>query len=216
MMYCICWLCCYTVKLFLLFAFFPVLRGKKNVLKSVFCEKWLPRAAVRSVESVSHLPSVWLLPGLPLWVCLESVEAGQVCPDVPRCAVWRTCSWGCDCVFTLWREVTLVLRATKQLPLACSTDRTTHSSFPKNASLTVLKCFSDTVLDGFPNSLTPLQKYLCLIDVGYFINTSGAALFKPERNVDVIISLDYGLGHVFKVRRLTCSALCRVKLFLSY
>lgn len=71
----------------------------------------------------------------------------------------------------------------------------------------MFQCFSDTVLDGFPNSLTPLQKYLCLIDVGYFINTSGAALFKPERNVDVIISLDYGLGNVFKVRRLTYSAL---------
>uniref|UniRef100_A0A8C3U117 Phospholipase A2 n=1 Tax=Catharus ustulatus TaxID=91951 RepID=A0A8C3U117_CATUS len=63
--------------------------------------------------------------------------------------------------------------------------------------------WKDTVLDGFPNSLTPLQKYLCLIDVGYFINTSGAALFKPERNVDVIISLDYGLGHVFKQLEMT-------------
>ncbi|NXP13209.1 PA24B phospholipase, partial [Thinocorus orbignyianus] len=63
--------------------------------------------------------------------------------------------------------------------------------------------WKDTVLDGFPNSLTPLQKYLCLIDVGYFINTSGAALFKPERNVDVIISLDYGLGNVFKQLEMT-------------
>ncbi|NWV85148.1 PA24B phospholipase, partial [Dasyornis broadbenti] len=63
--------------------------------------------------------------------------------------------------------------------------------------------WKDTVLDGFPNNLTPLQKYLCLIDVGYFINTSGAALFKPERNVDVIISLDYGLGNVFKQLQMT-------------
>uniref|UniRef100_A0A663LPX8 PLA2c domain-containing protein n=1 Tax=Athene cunicularia TaxID=194338 RepID=A0A663LPX8_ATHCN len=63
--------------------------------------------------------------------------------------------------------------------------------------------WKDTVLDSFPNSLTPLQKYLCLIDVGYFINTSGAALFKPERNVDVIISLDYGLGNVFKQLEMT-------------
>uniref|UniRef100_A0A8C5U544 Phospholipase A2 n=1 Tax=Malurus cyaneus samueli TaxID=2593467 RepID=A0A8C5U544_9PASS len=63
--------------------------------------------------------------------------------------------------------------------------------------------WKDTVLDGFPNNLTPLQKYLCLIDVGYFINTSGAALFKPERNVDVIISLDYGLGSVFKQLQMT-------------
>lgn len=64
------------------------------------------------------------------------------------------------------------------------------------------------MLDAFPNNLTPLQKYLCLIDVGYFINTSGAALFKPERNVDVIISLDYGLGNVFKVRRVTYLVPC--------
>ncbi|KFW74973.1 Cytosolic phospholipase A2 beta, partial [Manacus vitellinus] len=63
--------------------------------------------------------------------------------------------------------------------------------------------WKDTVLDAFPNNLTPLQKYLCLIDVGYFINTSGAALFKPERNVDVIISLDYGLGSVFKQLEMT-------------
>ncbi|XP_009963923.2 cytosolic phospholipase A2 beta isoform X3 [Tyto alba] len=63
--------------------------------------------------------------------------------------------------------------------------------------------WKDTVLDSFPNNLTPLQKYLCLIDVGYFINTSGAALFKPERNVDVIISLDYGLGNVFKQLEMT-------------
>ncbi|KFV90858.1 Cytosolic phospholipase A2 beta, partial [Eurypyga helias] len=63
--------------------------------------------------------------------------------------------------------------------------------------------WKDTVLDCFPNNLTPLQKYLCLIDVGYFINTSGAALFKPERNVDVIISLDYGLGNVFKQLEMT-------------
>ncbi|NXG02926.1 PA24B phospholipase, partial [Sakesphorus luctuosus] len=63
--------------------------------------------------------------------------------------------------------------------------------------------WKDTILDAFPNNLTPLQKYLCLIDVGYFINTSGAALFKPERNVDVIISLDYGLGNVFKQLEMT-------------
>uniref|UniRef100_A0A8C3BBD7 phospholipase A2 n=1 Tax=Cairina moschata TaxID=8855 RepID=A0A8C3BBD7_CAIMO len=63
--------------------------------------------------------------------------------------------------------------------------------------------WKDTVLDSFPNNLTPLQKYLCLIDVGYFINTSGAALFRPERNVDVIISLDYGLGNVFKQLEMT-------------
>ncbi|KFP61902.1 Cytosolic phospholipase A2 beta, partial [Cariama cristata] len=65
------------------------------------------------------------------------------------------------------------------------------------------KKFIEWKVDSFPNDLTPLQKYLCLIDVGYFINTSGAALFNPERNVDVIISLDYGLGNVFKQLEMT-------------
>lgn len=59
---------------------------------------------------------------------------------------------------------------------------------------------SDTVLDLSPNKLTPQEKHLCLIDVGYFINTSCPPLLKPERNVDVIISLDYSMGNVFQVR----------------
>lgn len=147
MIYCICYLCCYTVKLFLLFAFFPVLMGKKNLLKSVFCEKWLPRAAVRSVGSVSHLSSVWLPHGLPLWVCLG--ECGSR-PGVLRCAAWRACSWGRVCGLTLWREVTLVLRVTKEMPLACSTDRITHSSFPKNAPLTIFKMFFRHCAGRFP------------------------------------------------------------------
>ncbi|KAM8807904.1 cytosolic phospholipase A2 beta-like [Eudromia elegans] len=75
-----------------------------------------------------------------------------------------------------------------------------HKDYVRQKAFTEWK---DTVLDAFPNSLTPLQKTLCLIDVGYFINTSGAALFKPERNVDVIISLDYGLGTAFKQLEMT-------------
>lgn len=47
--------------------FFPApSRGKKNRLKSVFCEKTILRAAVRPVESVSHLSSAWLPHSLPL------------------------------------------------------------------------------------------------------------------------------------------------------
>ncbi|XP_019406918.1 PREDICTED: cytosolic phospholipase A2 beta-like [Crocodylus porosus] len=58
--------------------------------------------------------------------------------------------------------------------------------------------WKDTVLDASPNQLTPLEKHLCLIDVGYFVNTSCPPLLRPERNVDVIISLDYSLGGFFK------------------
>ncbi|KAJ7344806.1 hypothetical protein JRQ81_000756, partial [Phrynocephalus forsythii] len=58
--------------------------------------------------------------------------------------------------------------------------------------------WKDTVLDVSPSKLTPMEKTLCLIDIGYFINNSGPPLLKPERNVDVIIALDYEMGVPFK------------------
>lgn len=64
---------------------------------------------------------------------------------------------------------------------------------------------SDTVFDGFPGKLTPMEKSLCLIDVGYFVNNSGPPLLKPERNVDVIIAVDYDYDSIFKVRRIGIS-----------
>ncbi|XP_030415411.1 cytosolic phospholipase A2 beta-like [Gopherus evgoodei] len=63
--------------------------------------------------------------------------------------------------------------------------------------------WKDTVLDVSPNKLTPQEKHLCLIDVGYFINTSCPPLLKPERNVDVIISLDYSMGNMFQQLEMT-------------
>uniref|UniRef100_A0A8C0GH16 PLA2c domain-containing protein n=1 Tax=Chelonoidis abingdonii TaxID=106734 RepID=A0A8C0GH16_CHEAB len=63
--------------------------------------------------------------------------------------------------------------------------------------------WKDTVLDVSPNKLTPQEKHLCLIDVGYFINTSCPPLLKPERNVDVIISLDYSMGNIFQQLEMT-------------
>ncbi|XP_053168990.1 cytosolic phospholipase A2 beta-like [Hemicordylus capensis] len=56
----------------------------------------------------------------------------------------------------------------------------------------------DTVLDTSPYKLTPTEKSLCLIDIGFFVNNSGPPLLKPERNVDVIIALDYDMSEVFK------------------
>ncbi|XP_061467329.1 cytosolic phospholipase A2 beta-like isoform X2 [Rhineura floridana] len=56
----------------------------------------------------------------------------------------------------------------------------------------------DTVLDAFPSKLTPVEKSLCLIDIGYFINNSGQPLLKPERNVDILIALDYGINSGFQ------------------
>lgn len=149
MQWCIAFVSCVatTWNCFCCLNFSQFLEGKKNLLKSVFCEKWLPRAAVRSVKSVSHLSSVWLPHCLPLWVCLGECENR---PGVSRCSVWKACSWGCVCGLMLWREVTLVSRVTKELPLACSTDRITHSSFPKNNPTNYIKMFFRHCAGRFP------------------------------------------------------------------
>ncbi|XP_064426676.1 cytosolic phospholipase A2 beta isoform X2 [Mirounga angustirostris] len=55
-----------------------------------------------------------------------------------------------------------------------------------------------TKLDGLPNQLTPAEPHLCLLDVGYLINTSFPPLLRPTRDVDLILSLDYNLGGAFQ------------------
>ncbi|XP_068961910.1 cytosolic phospholipase A2 beta [Petaurus breviceps papuanus] len=55
-----------------------------------------------------------------------------------------------------------------------------------------------TKLDGYPYQLTPMEPYLCLLDVGYFINTSCPPLLMPTRQVDLILSLDYNLQGPFQ------------------
>ncbi|XP_034967956.2 cytosolic phospholipase A2 beta [Zootoca vivipara] len=61
----------------------------------------------------------------------------------------------------------------------------------------------DTVFDASPNKLTPVEKSLCLIDIGFFVNTSIPPLLKPERNVDVIIIVSYDISSPFKQILLT-------------
>ncbi|XP_060275096.1 cytosolic phospholipase A2 beta isoform X3 [Ovis aries] len=55
-----------------------------------------------------------------------------------------------------------------------------------------------TKLDGLPNELTPAEPYLCLLDVGYLVNTSCPPLLPPTRDVDLILSLDYNLHGAFQ------------------
>ncbi|KAM5235435.1 cytosolic phospholipase A2 beta-like [Ctenodactylus gundi] len=55
-----------------------------------------------------------------------------------------------------------------------------------------------TKLDGLPNELTPTEPHLCLLDVGYLINTSCPPLLRPTRDVDLILSLDYNLHGAFQ------------------
>ncbi|XP_075399109.1 cytosolic phospholipase A2 beta-like [Tenrec ecaudatus] len=58
--------------------------------------------------------------------------------------------------------------------------------------------WKDTKLDGLPNQLTPGEPRLCLLDVGYFVNTSCPPLLQPTRDVDLILSLDYNLNAAFQ------------------
>uniref|UniRef100_K7ECF4 Phospholipase A2 n=1 Tax=Ornithorhynchus anatinus TaxID=9258 RepID=K7ECF4_ORNAN len=58
--------------------------------------------------------------------------------------------------------------------------------------------WKDTKLDGLPNQLTPSERYLCLLDVGYFVNTSCPPLLPPARDVDLILSFDYNLNGAFQ------------------
>ncbi|XP_075387530.1 cytosolic phospholipase A2 beta-like isoform X2 [Tenrec ecaudatus] len=62
--------------------------------------------------------------------------------------------------------------------------------------------WKDTKLDGLPNQLTPGEPHLCLLDVGYFVNTSCPPLLQPTRDVDLILSLDYNLNAAFQVGEL--------------
>ncbi|XP_064148208.1 cytosolic phospholipase A2 beta isoform X4 [Loxodonta africana] len=55
-----------------------------------------------------------------------------------------------------------------------------------------------TKLDGLPNQLTPMEPHLCLLDVGYFVNTSCPPLLQPTRDVDLILSFDYNLQGAFQ------------------
>ncbi|XP_058397301.1 cytosolic phospholipase A2 beta isoform X2 [Diceros bicornis minor] len=59
-----------------------------------------------------------------------------------------------------------------------------------------------TKLDGLPNQLTPAEPHLCLLDVGYFVNTSCPPLLRPTRDVDLILSLDYNLHGAFQLQLL--------------
>ncbi|GAB1286755.1 Phospholipase A2 [Apodemus speciosus] len=64
-------------------------------------------------------------------------------------------------------------------------------------------------LDGLPNQLTPAEPHLCLLDVGYFINTSCPPLLQPTRDVDLILSLDYSLHGAFQQQLQLVSRFCQ-------
>ncbi|CAD7671034.1 unnamed protein product [Nyctereutes procyonoides] len=56
----------------------------------------------------------------------------------------------------------------------------------------------------------PSGARLCLVDVGYFLNTSCPSMFRPGRRLDLILSLDYSLSAPFEALQQTelyCRAL---------
>lgn len=66
-------------------------------------------------------------------------------------------------------------------------------------SLTISPPLSDSQLDSIPGQLTPQEPQLCLVDAGYFINTSSPSMFRPGRRLDLILSFDYSLSSPFEV-----------------
>ncbi|XP_029330473.1 cytosolic phospholipase A2 beta [Mus caroli] len=85
-------------------------------------------------------------------------------------------------------------------PLAHATHNFTrglhfHKDYFQNSHFSAWKA---SKLDRLPNQLTPAEPHLCLLDVGYFINTSCPPLLQPTRDVDLILSLDYNLYGAFQ------------------
>ncbi|XP_034351965.1 cytosolic phospholipase A2 delta [Arvicanthis niloticus] len=58
--------------------------------------------------------------------------------------------------------------------------------------------WADCNLDDTPNQLTPQDPQLCLIDSGCFMNSSCPSLFRPGRQVDLILSFNYNQSFPFK------------------
>ncbi|XP_006201836.3 cytosolic phospholipase A2 delta [Vicugna pacos] len=63
--------------------------------------------------------------------------------------------------------------------------------------------WADCQLDSSPGQLTPQEPQLCLVDAGYFVNTSCPAMFRPGRRLDLILSFDYSLSSPFAVLQQT-------------
>ncbi|KAM9345083.1 cytosolic phospholipase A2 zeta-like [Symphorus nematophorus] len=82
-----------------------------------------------------------------------------------------------------------------------------HWSYNKHSNFVAWK---DTHPDAFPNKLTPSDSTLHLVDSGHAINIGCVPVLRPERDVDVIISLSYSWDpvHIFKVLQRT-AAYCK-------
>ncbi|XP_073683027.1 cytosolic phospholipase A2 zeta [Garra rufa] len=63
-----------------------------------------------------------------------------------------------------------------------------HNSYNENKSFIAWK---DTHPDAFPNTMTPADPVLSLVDAGFAVNAGFPPLLRSHRHVDVILSLNY-------------------------
>nr|XP_035940457.1 cytosolic phospholipase A2 delta [Halichoerus grypus] len=70
--------------------------------------------------------------------------------------------------------------------------------------------WADCQLDSTASQLTPQEPRLCLVDAGYFLNTSCPSMFRPGRRLDLILSFDYSLPSPFEVLQQT-EVYCRAQ-----
>ncbi|XP_071401263.1 cytosolic phospholipase A2 zeta-like [Centroberyx affinis] len=79
-----------------------------------------------------------------------------------------------------------------------------HWNYNKHSNFNAWK---DTHPDAFPNRLTPADPTLRLVDAGHAINIGCVPVLRPERDVDLIISLSYSWDpdNIFKVLKRTAT-----------
>ncbi|XP_047398344.1 cytosolic phospholipase A2 delta [Sciurus carolinensis] len=70
--------------------------------------------------------------------------------------------------------------------------------------------WADCQLDSTPSRLTPQEPQLCLVDPGYFINTSCPSMLRPGRKMDLILSFNYSLNSPFEALQQT-ELYCRAR-----
>ncbi|XP_034754738.1 cytosolic phospholipase A2 zeta-like isoform X2 [Etheostoma cragini] len=82
-----------------------------------------------------------------------------------------------------------------------------HCNYNKHSNFVAWK---DAHPDAFPNKLTPSDSTLGLVDAGHAINIGCVPVLRPERDVDLLITLSYSWDpeHIFNVMEKT-AAYCK-------
>ncbi|XP_035859477.1 cytosolic phospholipase A2 zeta-like [Sander lucioperca] len=82
-----------------------------------------------------------------------------------------------------------------------------HCNYNKHSNFVAWK---DAHPDAFPNQMTPSDSTLGLVDAGHAINIGCVPVLRPERYVDIIITLNYSWDpeHIFNVMERT-AAYCK-------